>query len=144
MGRKIRTDLPQTSKTLIPQCPYIEQFRKENKAFKEKQKKDFDRRHRVRDIPELPDNIEVWITTHARPIPGTVLKPTGEPRSYIVQTPSGNIRRNCSHLNIIQDPEPTTSQHDCSRSTIQTRSCTGTTINPPDRLRCLPPKGDVA
>ena len=103
MGRKIRTDLPQTSETLTPQWPYIDQFRKENKAFKEKQKRDFNRRHRVRDIPELPDNIEVWIATHGRPITGTVLKPAAEPRLYIVQTPSGNIRRNHSHLNIVPE-----------------------------------------
>ena len=144
MGSKIRTDLPQTSATLIPQWPYIDQFRKENKAFKEKQKRDFDRRHRVRDIPELPNNIEVWITTHGRAIPGTVLKLAAEPRSYIIQTSSGNIHRNRSHLNIIPNPEPSTSQHDRSKSPIQTHSRTGTTINPPDRLRCLPSKGDVA
>ena len=134
MGRKIRTDLPQTSETLTPLWPYLDQFREVNKAFKEKQKKDFDRRHQVRELPELPDNIEVWITTHGRPVSGTVLNPAPEPRSYIVQAPSGNIRRNHSHLNIVPGPETSTAQPDQSRDPIQTRSRTGATVNPPDRL----------
>ena len=134
MGRKICTYLPQTSETLTPQWPYMNQFRKDNKAFKEKQKRNFDRRHRVRSLPELPDNIEVWITTHGQPTPGTVRNPAAEPRSYFIQTPSGNICRNCSQLNIIPDTETSTSQHNCRRSPIQTRSPTGTTINPWNRF----------
>ena len=54
MGWKIRIDLPQTSESLTPRWSYLPQFRKDNKAFKEKQKEDFDRCHCMRSLPLLP------------------------------------------------------------------------------------------
>ena len=134
MGRKIRTDLPQTSESLTPRWSYLPQFRKDNKAFKEKRKEDFDRRHRTRSLPELPEDTSVWVTTNGHPTQGTVVNTSTEPRSYIVETPSGNIRRNRSHLNIVPNTQPTMSQPDSSRSPIRTRSQTGTAVIPPERL----------
>ena len=137
MGRNIRTNLPQATKSLIPQWPYIQDFRDCNEQFKRQQKADYDRRHRVHELLPIPDNTDVWITTDGNPIPGTTVNPAEAPRSYIVRTPSGNMRRNRSQLNV--NPSPThapdtsapTSQ---DRSPIMTRSRTGTIINPPDRL----------
>ena len=50
-----------------------------------------------------------------------------------LQTPTGEVRRNGSQLNInpsITDTQPIAN----GRSPILTRSHTGTVINPPDRL----------
>lgn len=40
MGRKIRTTLPQTTDSLVPQWPYLQEFRSANEEFKRKQKAD--------------------------------------------------------------------------------------------------------
>ena len=53
MGRRIRTPLPQTDRQLVPKWPYLQEFREKNRLFKEKQKRKFDRRHRVYDQPSL-------------------------------------------------------------------------------------------
>ena len=47
MGRQIRSDLPQTREKLTPQWPYLSDFRARNHEFKERQKRDFDQRHRT-------------------------------------------------------------------------------------------------
>ena len=44
------------------------------------------------------------VTTDQHNVPGRVLQPAGTPRSYIVETPSGDIQRNCSQLNIVPEP----------------------------------------
>ena len=141
MGRNIRANLPHTTDSLTPQWPYLEDFRRTNKEFKEKQKKDYDRRHRTKELREIPDNTTVWITTGKQPVPGKVLYPADTPRSYIVQTPSGNVRRNRSQLNVQPPSTPTspttppgtrsTVVPQASRSPIMTRSRSGTSIQPP-------------
>ena len=52
----------------------------------------------------LPDNSEVWVTSSSQPTQGRVITPVDTPRSYLVETPTGQIRRNQQHLNIIPDP----------------------------------------
>ena len=54
MGRKIRSTLPQMTDSLVPQWPYLEEFRHANELFKDEQKANYDRRHRVRDLPGIP------------------------------------------------------------------------------------------
>lgn len=60
------------------------------------------------------------------------------PRSHIVQTRTGQVRRNRSHLNIDQQPtqddDNSLSRSTNDRSPIQTRTRTGTPILPPERL----------
>ena len=41
--------------------PYVTDFRIKNADFKAKQKTSIDRRHRVRDAPEVPNDTEVWL-----------------------------------------------------------------------------------
>ena len=147
MGRKIRSLVPQTNKHLIPQWPYLKAFQEENKKFKDRQKKYFDRGHRARDLSPIPDNTDVWIKSEEKPVPGTVLSPAKEPRSYIVETPSGLVHRNRGHLNVqpkIEDPSEDTAAQEVPPTSpspspsppqmIMTRTRTGTAIRPPDRL----------
>ena len=109
MGRRLRTPIPQTNKLLVPNWVYLEMFREKNKQFKESQKKDFDKRHRTRELTPIPDNTDVWITSEDRPIQGTVVSPADSPRSYVVNTPAGLLHRNRSHLNVV--PEQSQSDH---------------------------------
>ena len=135
MGRIIRSTLPQTTNSLIPHWPYLTEFRRVEYSFKAKQKEDHDRRHQTRDLPEIPKDTKVWVTTNGHHTPGTTITNANTPRSYIVETPSGEIRRNRSQLNINpsippRQEHPTT--NDSQR--IMTRTQTGTPISPPERL----------
>ena len=133
MGRRIRSDLPQSRQTLTPQWPYLQEFKVRNEEYKLRQKRDFDHRHRTRDLPDIPIDTDVWITTDGSSTSGRVIAPADAPRSYIVETPSGEVRRNRSQLNVAPGCHSNTSTFR-DRSPIRTRSRTGTNISPPDRL----------
>ena len=137
MGRNIRSNIPQVQETLIPQWPYLTEFRHTNDLLKSQQKVDYDKRHRTQPLPDIPDDTEVWINTNGNRSTGHVTGPADAPRSYMVETRSGQVRRNRSHL--LPMPNTHTSDSDNSplttdRSPIMTRTRTGTMITPPDRL----------
>ena len=44
---------------------------------------------------------ELNVKSEDQPIQGKVISPTGSPRSYVISTPSGEVHRNQSHLNIV-------------------------------------------
>ena len=148
MGRQIRSDLPQVRDKLTPQWPYLNDFRVREKEFKGKQKHDFDRRHRVKELPCLPDDTEVVVTTGGQLTPGHIVEPADAPRSHVVQTSSGVIRRNRSQLNAVPNPNsqenitPLDTQarsllnppQTQTRNPIRTRSRTGTPVTAPDRF----------
>ena len=143
MGRKIRSTVPQVKSLLIPQWSYIPEFpefRKRNAEFKQKQKAQFDRQHRVLEQDVIPDGTDGWITSESKTIPVTVVTTGENPRSYIVETPTGQVQSNRSHLNVAPKPNSETSEAQSSSNVstppkmIMTRSKTGTTVNPPDRL----------
>ena len=94
IGRRLRTSVPQTDKMLIPQWFYPKTFRELDRNQKVKQKENFYLRHRAKGLPAIPDDTEVWITTDSGPVSGRVISPTDRPRSYVVETPSGQIERN--------------------------------------------------
>ena len=79
MGRKLRSNIPQTTDSLVPQWSYLQEFRAQNKEFKKRQKRDYDRRHRVQDLPAIPDNTDVWVTTGGSPTPGRIITTTDTP-----------------------------------------------------------------
>ena len=141
MGRRIRTTLPQTKRNLIPSWSYLPQFKQNNLQFKEKQRENFDKHHRVKEQFEIPDGSEV-VTTDKQPVQGRVVEPAEAPRSYIVETPSGEVRKNRSQLNVVPEHSSTVELETSSSPTsareqprrIVTRSQTGTAIRPPERL----------
>ena len=137
MGRCIRSNLPQTLHSLAPQWPYLETFRKLNSEAKQKQKYDYDIRHGTRPLPDIPNDTAVWVATDHNHSAGRVSGPANTPRSYLVDTDSGQVRRNRSHLTIRPDSQPSEQRNNDnhpSRSPIQTRIRTGTPIFPPERL----------
>ena len=97
MGRRIRTDIPQVKDNLIPKWEHSQNFRQ----LDEKTRKDnYDRHHRVRTLPMLPDKQTVWVETRGHQVPGQVVQTASTPRSYVLQTPSGELRRNRAHLRV--------------------------------------------
>ena len=134
-GRRLRTVVPQTKNHLTPKWHYLKAFRREDKKFKEAQKRNFDNRHRVRSLPELPAGTNVWVTTNGQPMEGRADPHPTAPRSYNVTTATGSIRRNRTHLNIVPEPsQPQKQPAELTREIIMTRSRTGTPIFPPKRL----------
>ena len=137
MGRKLRSSLPQITTSLVAQWSYIysylKVFREANQKFKEPQKKHYDCCHCVCNLPEIPANTDVWMTTSDLNIPEMTVQ---LPRSYLIQTPTGELQRNRSQINV--NPVPETQQTQPTNiipcSLIVTRSCTGTTIISPKRL----------
>ena len=138
MGRRIRTRVPRLKEQLVPSWPYLEEFRKQNDKFKAKQKRDYDKRHRVKDLDSLPNETNVWITSDGERSEGTVLGPDDSPRSYLVSTSTGTMRRNRHHLNVVPPPAIESRDDDVEPSPepsrIVTRSQTGTVVKPPERI----------
>ena len=137
MGRRLRTDVPQVKKLFIPNWPYLKEFREADERNKQKQKQNYDQRHRVRIQPPLLNDLQVWVNTPNDQVPGRIVEPAPTPRSYRVELPSGEIRRNRLHLR--EKSGGTTNSEETSTAgtpskVIATRSRTGTVINPPDRL----------
>ena len=137
MGRKIRTDIPELQQNLMSKWPYIDyyiqDFTVKHEKFIADQKRNYDRRHRVRPLPE---DQPVWVSTEGRQMPGTVANQANTPRSYLVATPSGQVRRNRSHLHCRSESSDITSSTQSVQmpNQVNIRLCTGTAIRPPDRL----------
>ena len=140
MGRKIRTDVPQVNNSFVPNWRHLENFRTLDKKYKPAQKTNYDQRHRVRTLPILPADQPVWVDTRGQQTSGQVSRTAGTPRSYIVETPSGEFRRNRAHLHVRTNSQPLTEEPReptpaATTSRPVTRSQTDTAIHPPERLR---------
>ena len=107
MGRSLRTTSPQVQDQYIPHWEYLETFKELNAEFKLKQKMAYDQRHRAHSLSPIPDEEEVWITTGQSTTSGQVRYQADAPRSYIVNTPQGPIRRNRCHLRVVPNSSST-------------------------------------
>ncbi|XP_070549174.1 uncharacterized protein [Ptychodera flava] len=110
MGRQIRTTLPTIAAKLEPRQPDLELVRAADKKVKGAYERSFNKRHGAKSLPELlpGDNVQVkldgekgWKT------PARVLQAGTAPRSYIVQTPRGTLRRNRRQLLFVSRPDKT-------------------------------------
>jgi len=61
MGRKIRTRIPTSPSNLNLSWPYLEQFTENDSSLKGRQKRDFDKRHSAKTLPELLPGERIWI-----------------------------------------------------------------------------------
>ena len=57
----------------------------------------------LEELPDLDENMSVWMTTDTNAIPGRIALSAETPRSYITQTPTGEIRRNRSQLRVMPE-----------------------------------------
>ena len=148
MGRQLRTLLPSTDKQLIPQWNYLPEFMSANLRFKDKQKSEYDRHHRTTEAAPIQQGSEVWVMSGHEAIRGTVLTAAPAPRSYLIDTQSGIIRRNQQHLRSVPSAPKLTSSKDHHQRPTDTQSrgvtrnsaritCfqTGTEIVPPQRYQ---------
>ena len=100
MGRRIRTTLPQVTQHLIPNWSFLKSFCELDNKYKSV--------HTTgtidRPLPELTEDTPVWIRTENSQQSGRIVSASGEPRSYIVSTPTGQVRRNRHHMVPIPKP----------------------------------------
>jgi len=122
VGREIQSNLLQVEEKLIPHWPYLEKFRSCNQKYTQKQKFHYDQCHRVRPLPDIPDGLEVWVSTEGRQSRGHVIAPSNAPRSCIVETTTGQLCRNRSHLNPIPDDHQTNTDERPSSDTMSNQS----------------------
>jgi len=106
IGRSLRTTVPQVTTHLIPKWNYLEEFREKDKDFKEKQKRDYDCHYRTSEMPDIPEDTAVWIRSGNKPQKGRVVACANKPRSYLVDTSTGRLQRNRSHLQVVPYPKP--------------------------------------
>ena len=135
MGRVIRTDVPQHTRAFQPDWPYLKEFRERERKYRDDQKWNYDKHYRTRSLPDLPENTPVWVDMQNGQVQGTIVSSAPEPRSYIVTVPSGEVRRNRSHLRTRTSEVVTVSNSTSVTRQIQTRSKTGTEIRPPQRYK---------
>uniref|UniRef100_A0A9J7ZHH2 Gypsy retrotransposon integrase-like protein 1 n=1 Tax=Cyprinus carpio carpio TaxID=630221 RepID=A0A9J7ZHH2_CYPCA len=124
MGRNIRTTLPVSPSTLKPAWPNLNTFERKENELKAKQKMWYNKRHRAQIKPVLRTGQSVWIKNV--PNPGRVTCPADTPRSYIVEGPTGSLRRHRSHLRVV--PSQPQEIQECVKSRV------GRVIRPPLRL----------
>ena len=103
MERCLCSNIPILKEQLTPEWKYPGEFRKQNLQFKCRQKQDYDSSHGVCSLTPIPNNTNVWITSGDEPVHGTVVSTADAPRSYMVETPSGQLRRNQQHLNVVPE-----------------------------------------
>ncbi|KAL7883347.1 hypothetical protein SRHO_G00010050 [Serrasalmus rhombeus] len=89
MGRR---SLPQPPGNLSPVWPNLKEFRKKDEAVRERQAINYNQRHGSCPLPKLHVGQKVWLATEH--VHGSVIGPAHTPRSYLVDTSRGMLRRN--------------------------------------------------
>ena len=111
MGHCLRTDIPQVKKHFVLNWPHVANFNTLDKKFKSSQKRNYDKRHRSKQLPELPDKLPVWVESQGKQVPGEVIEQAAVPPSYLVETPLGEVRHNCCYLRVrLENADDSTSQ----------------------------------
>jgi transposase InsO family protein len=101
MARQLRTRMPVLPVNLLPEMPDHSAIKEADKAAKAEYKRLYDRRHGVRSLPPLSPGQTVRVKNDAQKAwdkTGTVVIADPEKRTYVVNTPQGEIRRNRKHL----------------------------------------------
>ena len=132
MSRNLRTTLPVTREWRRPKVVAPSQLEEKEKHLKERQKRNFDQRHRARDLPRLEPGDAVWVPD--RDSSGTVVEETA-PRSHIVETTAGSYRRNRQHLIRLPESEETQVENsaDPTEQEQPSRARSSRVSKPPDR-----------
>ena len=76
--------------------------REKERKSKKRNKRNFDSRHKVRDLQPLQPGDTVWIPENKSN--GTIIEQSN-PRSYTVRVQNGTIRRNRRDLIVLPDPQ---------------------------------------
>lgn len=109
LGRQIRTTIPILEIKLQPAWPDLQLVRSTDAKTKENYVRNYNSRHSAKPLPELQPGHSVSVKLDIKKgwtEPATVLQKCDSPRSYLVQTESGVLRRNRRHLRPILSNPP--------------------------------------
>lgn len=127
MGRELKTKLPILAKNLINGPSSDADVRNADAKTKIAYKNSYDRRHGTMPLPPLQTGDPVLIRTDAEPTwqnEGRIITADPQNRTYLVNSPSGVLRRNRKHLQKLpaeqSNPPPETPQKDASMTRIPT------------------------
>lgn len=101
LGRQIKTTVPTLDRVLTPKWPDFTKVRKADAKAKEDYRRTYNRRHGVRALPPLSHGQSVVVKLDGESgwkTAGTVQQTHTTPRSYLIQTDRGTLRRNRRHL----------------------------------------------
>lgn len=133
MGRRLRTPVPQHPSLLSPELPDRATVAAKEGEKKIKDTRAFNKRHRVRNLRQLTPGQPVWITDTKTQ--GTVISTHSTPRSYVVDSPSGSIRRNRHHLVPMPETVPP-SQTPCTPpQPVESGLNTASHLEPPNKTQ---------
>ncbi|UYV79612.1 hypothetical protein LAZ67_18000031, partial [Cordylochernes scorpioides] len=96
LGRKLRTTLPIAPENLNPKLVDSQTLKRKEGRRRKDMRSRYDRRCGATDMEELSEGDTVWITDMRTW--GIVKQKASTPRSYMVDTPVGTLRRNRFHL----------------------------------------------
>ncbi|UYV79296.1 hypothetical protein LAZ67_17001982 [Cordylochernes scorpioides] len=96
MGRELRKTLPIAPENLNPKLVDSQTLKRKEGRRRKDMKSRYDRRCGATDMEELSEGDTVWITDMRTW--GIVKQKASTPRSYMVDTPVGTLRRNRFHL----------------------------------------------
>ena len=147
MRRKLCSTIPMLPEMYKPSLPPHSEILQKEQLYRSKQQKNFNKRHRARQLKALQTGNQVWIPEFQQQ--ATILREVA-PRSYLVQTPRGRMRRNRQHLTLLNTTGniPSNESRPVTHSVIPTslediphHTPSGVTITrsgrvskPPDRL----------
>ena len=109
MGRHLRTRPPVLSKLLAPEKPDDSQIRSSDQAAKLQYKVAYEQRHRARALPSMEPGQPVLMKLDGERRwgkPGTVIQSDEKNCTYLVDPPTGVLRRNRKHLQQVLVPVP--------------------------------------
>ncbi|KAI4879857.1 hypothetical protein NFI96_004001 [Prochilodus magdalenae] len=87
----------------------IVKLKEEEQKLRQRSRVHFNKRHRAQQLTTLTPDNHVWIKDTKEK--GTVISQANTPRSYVIDSPRGILRRNCNHLvtTLVPPAEQTTS-----------------------------------
>ena len=101
MGRHTRISMPQTLEHLKTHWKYLQGFTEVDKTFKARHKENHNKRHKVVELPDLLDACCCRLDQHQETTSRNGGNQHSSPRSYIVDSPTGKVRRNRSQLKLL-------------------------------------------
>lgn len=110
MGRRIRTTLPMIPQRYEPKLVDVFDLKNKEEGRREKQAQNYNRRHGAIEKDDFIPGELVWVRD--KRVWATVREKTRHPRSYIVETPTGKLRRNTFHLTRVHRAEEIKEQSD--------------------------------
>ena len=93
MGRRLKSRVPCHPDELKPRTPDADLVRKKEKEYRKQMQVNYDRRHKAtKEADELSPGDRAWLPDLR--VEGKVVGRAPGPRSYIISTPTGLVRRN--------------------------------------------------